>query len=257
MKIPYGLIISFIAGAAAGVLATYKYFDKLHRDRADEEIASVKQKLCAIYGQKDVASSYPDCRDMTDIDDIKAKMNKKFGISSDQNTNSDTLYEKRRYSTEQEKPSPSELVHSNSKESDEEILDDFREDEEEMNLDAANTAELDDNLNKIFIISDYDYYNNGSNDYEKATLIYYEGDDTLADERDEIVDDVRGTIGTNDPDELFDQDDRYVYVRNNRLGTDYEIERVEGSYQEAVYGYIPPSGRNTKKARERAKREEG
>jgi len=74
-------------------------------------------------------------------------------------------------------------------------------------------------------------------DYETLSLSYYEGDDTLADEKDEIIQDVIGTVGegllcfgdqSEDPD--------VVYVRNERLGIDYEIVRLHKSYQETVLG---------------------
>lgn len=75
-------------------------------------------------------------------------------------------------------------------------------------------------------------------EFERTTLIYYEKDDTLATDRDEVITNVEEMIGphaltsfgsmTNNKDTVF--------VRNVKLGADFEIVRDEGSYQELVLG---------------------
>ena len=73
--------------------------------------------------------------------------------------------------------------------------------------------------------------------FDKSTLYYYNLDDTLVDESEEPIADVDAVIGdglmrfgdgSDDPD--------IVYVRNEKLGIDYEVIRVEKSYQETVLG---------------------
>lgn len=220
MKIPYGIIISFIAGIATGIGATYKYFDHLHSARADEEIDSVKAKLAA--SKRSAAFIY---------------------TGDDQNRDAPV----RTFASMVEKPDPAEIINTHTTvqtKSDEDV--DVEESEEDNNVivepvDYANPKP------QPYLISEDQYYADTS--LEKDTLTYYEADETLADTRDEIVDNVRETVG--DALDSFDNE-QYIYVRNERLGLDFEIERREMSYQEAVYGYIPPSGQNTKKARERA-----
>ena len=85
----------------------------------------------------------------------------------------------------------------------------------------------------------------------KRQLIYYESDDVLTyGDTDQIISDPEQIVGnqalvnfgkgSNDPD--------IVYVRDNKLGIDYEICRQEKSYTEMVVG-VPP-----KKSKPRVKK---
>ena len=78
-------------------------------------------------------------------------------------------------------------------------------------------------------------------DYEKLSLYYYDEDDTLIDDRDDIIPNIYELIGdaltrfgegSNDPD--------IVYVRNEAMACDYEIGRYYKRYQEEFLGL--PSG---------------
>lgn len=76
--------------------------------------------------------------------------------------------------------------------------------------------------------------------YDIHTLTYYEGDDVMCNERDEIIDpDDRNALvgeknlerfghGSNDP--------SVVYVRNDKLELVYEVVRSPNSYSEEVHG---------------------
>ena len=74
-------------------------------------------------------------------------------------------------------------------------------------------------------------------DYDKLTVTYFEEDDTLVDDRDEVVPDKsvvgEGTFerfghGSGSPD--------IVYVRNEQIQTDFEIIRDKQSYHEMILG---------------------
>ena len=74
-------------------------------------------------------------------------------------------------------------------------------------------------------------------DYDKLTVTYFEEDDTLVDDRDEVVPDKSvvgdGTFerfghGSGSPD--------IVYVRNEQIQTDFEIIRDKQSYHEMILG---------------------
>ena len=80
-------------------------------------------------------------------------------------------------------------------------------------------------------------YHESNLHFDKSTIYYYDLDDTLVDENEEPIADVDAIIGdglmrfgdgSDDPD--------IVYVRNEKLGIDYEVIRVEKSYQETVLG---------------------
>lgn len=75
--------------------------------------------------------------------------------------------------------------------------------------------------------------------YDKLTITYFEGDGTLCDERDEVVDDVEGTVGSDSFSQFgFKSDDEnVVYVRNERLKTDFEVILDKQKYIEVVVGY--------------------
>lgn len=225
MKFPIGLVVSFVAGVAAGIGCTYKYFDRLHRDRADEEIESVKAKLA---NRQPVVYKHGDDQNAErPIFGIDVSNGPNVSCDKKQNAKGPVIDDRLISSTVVDDEYP--VIDS----TDERLSPNDERDKEGV----------------PYLISEDEYYND--RDFDKDTLTYYEGDDTLADTRDERVDDVKYTIG--DALDSFG-DDTYIYVRNPRLGMDFEIQCMEQSYQEAIYGYIPPSGRNTKKARERAKK---
>ena len=77
-----------------------------------------------------------------------------------------------------------------------------------------------------------------SNNYEKISITYFEGDDTLADERDMIIPDIAGTVGLESLNKFGYGSDSSstVYVRNQRLNTDFEIIKREDEYSAFVFG---------------------
>lgn len=90
-----------------------------------------------------------------------------------------------------------------------------------------------------YIITAEEYSEGESNG---ETFTYYAGDSVLADENQDPVDDIRGTVGAEALDHfgLGSGDSRIVYVRNERIGIDFEIILHDGSYGEVVHG-IPPT----------------
>ena len=74
------------------------------------------------------------------------------------------------------------------------------------------------------------------NHYDKVNLYYYEGDDSLCDVDEDLMEDVRGILG-DDPYSHFD-DYNTLYVRNERLCMDFEVIRITGKYSEIVCGII-------------------
>lgn len=77
-----------------------------------------------------------------------------------------------------------------------------------------------------------------SNEFSKITITYYEGDDTLADDRDGILPDIDSVIGRDAVHNFgADSDNKdIVYIRNEALTTDFEVVREEGSYAQLVLG---------------------
>jgi hypothetical protein len=91
-----------------------------------------------------------------------------------------------------------------------------------------------------YIIS-YDEFVQGEKEYEQTGLRWYEGDDTLTDDKDvpipaTTVDEIVGDEnlqkfghGSRDP--------RIVYVRNDKMEVDFEVAKNDSSFQSAVLGF--------------------
>ena len=73
-----------------------------------------------------------------------------------------------------------------------------------------------------------------SDELEKTTLSYYD-DGTLADERNMPIPDANPIIGDENLEKFgeLSQDENIVYVRNEKLSTDFEVVREEGSYADS------------------------
>lgn len=110
-------------------------------------------------------------------------------------------------------------------------------------------AELRD-VSKPYIISQEEFMENAP-DYIQNTVTYYRGDNVLADERDDPIEEIEKVVGL---DCLVSfgkdsSDDRAVHVRNEVLQLDFEVLLHEGSYATEVLGVDPiqparrPSGR--------------
>lgn len=89
--------------------------------------------------------------------------------------------------------------------------------------------------------------------YDEITLTYYEGDDVLCDERDEV-------IGNPDRDRMVGEtnlerfghgsnNDHVVYIRNDKLEAQYEIVRSPNSYAKEVHGFEHADTRRPRRGR--------
>lgn len=76
----------------------------------------------------------------------------------------------------------------------------------------------------------------GEEGYSKETLIYYEGDNVVADESGKIIEEPDETVGVQNLDDFRDRD--IMYIRNEFTEIDYEIIRDPGTFEEA-YGNRP------------------
>lgn len=90
-------------------------------------------------------------------------------------------------------------------------------------------------FNPPYIVSADQHYDENPH-FDKITVCYYEGDSTLADESEEIIQDVDGTIGENALVSFghMSGDPNVVYVRNERLSIDYEVIRLSKKYSDTL-----------------------
>lgn len=84
---------------------------------------------------------------------------------------------------------------------------------------------------KPYVISPDEY--GASDNYTPISLTYY-SDGVLADDEDEIMEDIEGTVGEDFADHFGDYEDDSVHIRNDRLRCDYEILRDNRSFREVT-----------------------
>lgn len=74
--------------------------------------------------------------------------------------------------------------------------------------------------------------------YDQITITYYEGDGTLADDGDQEIPHVDPIVGQENLQRFGhgSGDDRIVYIRNERMLTDFEVIKSDGKYAHEVLG---------------------
>lgn len=85
-------------------------------------------------------------------------------------------------------------------------------------------------MDKPYIIAPEEF---GENDYETISLTYY-ADRVLADEMDEVIDNVDDIVGSESLEHFGEYEDDSVFVRNDRLKVDYEILLDVRNYSDVV-----------------------
>lgn len=83
-------------------------------------------------------------------------------------------------------------------------------------------------------------FNENGTEWDQTTLTWFAGDNTLCDEKDAPVEDMRMTVGDPGNLELFgfiSKDQNVVHIRNPLLEAEYEIVRSPGTYREEVAGF--------------------
>lgn len=230
------VIISFVIGLVAGGVATYYVTKKKIQEAAD---ASVEEQV------KDIRERYKE--------ELKKTMNKNIDdtINNDPNLKkvadeNGVKFDAADYAEETPKP-----VHMDKKDISKEearafaeewakthdgpVYDDATIQRYEKYANAYMSSKYNGSENVIekepYVISADRYGEYDS--YSCINLTYYDGDCTLADSSDTVIEDIEKVVGDaldhfgddpNDPDTVF--------VRNERYMTDYEINRDERSYLE-------------------------
>lgn len=97
--------------------------------------------------------------------------------------------------------------------------------------------------NDIYVITRDEFMNQEAEGYGQDTITYFEGDETLADSRDQIVHNINGLCGETN---LYrfghgSGDPNVVYIRNVPKELELEVLRSDGKYSEEVLGFIQHS----------------
>ena len=202
-------VLIFVLGAAAGSLATWKLIEKKYKDIAQEEIDSVKDTFSKMKKNKypDKLEDYPDFEEFDDSDD------------------SDDV---------EEEPKPEQKIDRNNKPDIVEYAKILSE------TGYTNYAERQDKKEKKgvepvederpYVISPDEF---GEKDgYENVTLTYY-ADGVLTDYFDNVISNVDEVVGFDSLDHFGEYEDDVVFVRNEKMETDYEILRDLRDFNES------------------------
>ena len=193
--------IAFVAGAAVGVAASWRVLDTKYKKLADKEIASVKELF---YSKPVENNEEPD-----------ESEEKKFEQSPEEDF------------TEEEKKEYTNIASNYTNYTTKSVV------EEKPNVtitDSEPNVTITDS--EPYVISPVEL---GDCDYDVIDLIYYEGDNTLTDEEDEIINDVGELIGWESLEHFGEYEDDSVCVRNDIRKVDYEVLLDVRKYSEVMY----------------------
>jgi hypothetical protein len=219
------IILAFLVGAASGAFATYRFLDKKYEARADEEIESIRE-----FANKRIREI--EARAQDEQNDEPATVVKRRTKADNNYTHTYTDYNSI-YKTKEPLSSVAERLHHNEEpvevqhpSDDGPVEDDYE----------PKPVDGDGNILPYTITSQA--YSESVLNFDKLNLTYYDEDDTLADENEEIVTDVEGTIGFDSLSCFGENDDDKdtIYVRNERMGADFEVNQIHQSYSEVVLG---------------------
>ena len=203
-------VLIFVLGAAAGSLATWKLIEKKYKDIAQEEIDSVKDTFSKMKKNEypDKLEDYPDFEEFDGSDDS--------------------------YDSDDEEPKSEQKIDRNNKPDIVEYAKILSE------TGYTNYAERQDKKEKKgvepvederpYVISPDEF---GEKDgYENVTLTYY-ADGVLTDYFDNVISNIDEVVGFDSLDHFGEYEDDAVFVRNEKMETDYEILRDLRDFNES------------------------
>lgn len=189
--------VTFVAGAAIGSVAAWYICKKKYEQIAQEEIDSVKE----VFSKKSTITPIAEVK--VNSDEVAEKVIEKVAKAKD---DSDIMEYASKLSNE------GYTNYSNMEFSMPEV-------ETEKNVKTE----------RPYIISPDEF--DELDDYEVISLTYY-ADDVLADDMDELVEDVDDVVGDDFASHFGEYEEDSVFVRNDRLKADYEILKDERNYSD-------------------------
>lgn len=93
-----------------------------------------------------------------------------------------------------------------------------------------------------YVITIDEFMEDYPEDYDKISVTYFDGDGNLSDSRERIIPEVEEIIGSDALTKfgLFSKDKNIVYVRNEKIRTDFEVALDQRSYVEVIAGLRAP-----------------
>ena len=237
-------LLSSIAGALVGGAVTYLFVKKSYEQYADEEIEKIRRHYALIRKDENIVT-FGEAVKGPQGDSGTTEPGLPFEPTPEQINKAEDFIEKMGYRT----ASPVPVIENRS------IFDQAVSPEEAgPELDGPNGAPIEKEVDPNDPMAEYvrysgqpyiismDEYFETEEAWDKDTLSYYEGDDTLVDERDKTVEDVEKYIGSRHLHMfgVLSNDKNIVYVRNPNINTDFEIILERGKAAVRVYGQEDP-----------------
>lgn len=246
---PFLLAGALVLGIGIGALVAYKVTQKLLEAEFDEELAQQIEETRAYYIRATKAEQFG-----TPESAVQA-------LVPDEVANALTKYQGREEKVPYNKPD--EIVEAAPVDVEvkvEEVVVQKNVFVEAENYDPRDwdyrleIADREANPDQPYVISFEEFQENPEQN-EQVTLTYYEEDDVLTDEREHPIDNVDGTVGDDNLQRFGhgSKDRHVVYVRNEKLGMDFEINRSQGSYQMEVLGTEPVIRHSNRRSNRRSR----
>lgn len=191
-------LFAFVAGAAVGSVVTWKLIEQRYDELIQEEIDSVKEAF-SNKDKKEIVSNTEDENKDKDDHGFTTKDTRKSNLIEYASKLQEEGYTDYAEMASEKKPEPTE---SNKK---------------TYGREAP------------YVISPYEF--GDLYGYDKISLTYY-SDGILADDNDEIVDDVDEIVGVDSLKHFGEYEDDSVFVRNDQKKCDYEILLDRREYSE-------------------------
>ena len=191
----------FLGGALIGSTLTYLFIKDKYEKIAEDEIQSVKDEYAKNYEAK---------KKIIELKEAKSELADKIFSNYKQATN--------------EYNHPNETVRYNIFKNEREIEENVEDDVEDYSdHPTEGIAEEPYTISPDLFVNDKKYF-------DKITLEYYEGNDMLVEEMTNEPVDIDYAIGRESLRMFGEFEKDLVYVRNERISTDYEVYHYSGSF---------------------------
>lgn len=210
-------VTSLLIGGGVSFLITKKVLETRYEEIIKDEIESAKDYYKRVY-KKDEYSSVIAAADALDVETSPDEVNQYDTTTNEQPSDLKITVEKIKASIEENRN-----VFSNVKEIEE--------------LDPQEIEDRDPDI--PYIITEHEFRDNDP-DHDQISLTYFEEDDVLADDQDGVIEDSDNIVGDDNLTRFGTGagDHNILFVRNERLSSDFEIAKSNGSYAREVLGFI-------------------
>lgn len=219
--------LSAVGGAAAGYTVAMKKLEKQFAELAGQEIAEAKAYYQRLYKTDDFSTPEDAVRALgvsPRLEDAVTAIEVYQGHRAGGDEKQLGPVDYTRFA--ENKPSLTEVVHNVF--TDSKVVDVVPEEEDR-------------DPEHPYLITKEECFESAT-EFDQVTVTYYVGDDVLVDDKESPIDEVDEIVGVSNLQRFGEGsgDPNVVYVRNNRLGLDYEIVRSKGKYAVDVLGLPDP-----------------